>query len=247
MTHEKHKLESEVVSKAAEITLSSQLDAAEKIEVDVETDLSEVIHGKAEEVAIAGEGLVIQKDIRVQEMELHTDKIDINPLSVLFGHIKLNQPIDANGRIVLTEPDINRALNSDYVLSKAQKFDFDVEDQTVTMAMQQMELKLPGGDKMVFSAKALLHEMGKTRRIGFTAVMYPRNREQPIRVEGFNCHDGQTISLEFAAAFMQKLKKLAQLPYIEMEQMRIRVEEMKVQAGTITMQVQAHVSQLPSN
>ncbi len=247
MTHEEHKLEEQLVSKAAEITLSSQLDAAEKIDVDVQTNLSEAIQGNAEEVVISGEGLVMQKDIRVQEMELHTDKVDINPLSVLFGKVELNQPIDANGRIVLTEPDINRALNCDYVLSKAQKFDLDVEGQTVTMAMQQMELKLPDGDKMVFSAKALLHEMGKTRRIGFTAIMYPRNRQQPLRVEGFNCHDGQTISLEFAAALMQKLKELTHLPYIEMEQMRIRVEEMEVQTGTITIQVQAHINQLPSS
>lgn len=247
MTNEEHTVEEQVLNKAAEITLSSQLDAAEKIDIDVQTNLSDVIQGNADSVVISGEGLVMQKDIRVQEMELHTDKIDINPLSVLFGHVELNQPIDANGRIVLTEPDINRALNSNYVLGKAQDFNLDVDGQTVTVAMQQMELKLPGGDKMVFSAKAMLHEMGKTRRIGFTATIHPRTRQQPVLIEGFNCHDGQTISLEFAAALMHKLKELAHLPYIEMEQMSIRIEEMEVQAGTITMQVQAHVEQLPSS
>lgn len=247
MTNEDRTVEEQVLNKAAEVTLSSQLDSAEKIDIDVETNLSEAIQGNAQGVVISGEGLVMQKDIRVQEMELHTDKIDINPLSVLFGHVELNQPIDANGRIVLTEPDINRALNSNYVLSKAQNFDLDVDGQTVTMAMQQMELKLPGGDKMVFTGKALLHEMGKTRRLGFTATIHPRTRQQPVLLEAFNCHDGQTISLEFAAALMQQLKQLVHLPYIEMEQMRIRVEEMEVQAGSITMQVQAHVNQLPSS
>lgn len=246
MTHQEHKL-SDLVSKAAEVTLSSQLDAAQKIDVDVETSLPEIVQGKAEQVAIAGEGLVIQKDIRVQEMELHTDTIDINPLSVLFGQIELNQPIDANGRIVLTEPDINRALNCDYVLSKAQNYQLDVDGQTATMAMQQMELKLPGGDKMVFSAKVLLHELGKTRRIGFTATIHPRNGQQPILVEGFNCHDEQTISLDFAAALLQKLKELTHQPYFELEQMSFRVQEMLVEAGRITMQVQAHLKQLPSD
>jgi len=50
----------------------------------------------------------MQKDIRVQEMELHADSIAINPLSA-FGQIELNQPVDATARLVLTEPDINRA------------------------------------------------------------------------------------------------------------------------------------------
>ena len=84
MTHEDRNLEEQVVSKAVEMTLSSQLDSAEKIEVDVQTDLSEIIQGKAEGVAISGQGLVMQKDIRIQEMEWQTNGVDINPLSALF-------------------------------------------------------------------------------------------------------------------------------------------------------------------
>ena len=247
MTHEDRNLEEQVVSKAAEMTLSSQLDSAEKIEVDVQTNLSEIIQGKAEKVAISGQGLVMQKDIRVQEMELHTDKIDINPLSVLFGHVELNQPIDANGRIVLTEPDINRALNSNYVLSKAQNYELNVSGKTVNVSMQQMELHLPDGDKMVLIAKSSIREMGNTRQLGFTATFRPRSKNQPLLVENFQCHDGQSTSIDFAVALLGKIKELTHLPYIEMGQMRLRVEEMDVQPGKITLQVQAHVRQIPSS
>lgn len=244
--HENQKLEEQALSKAVEIGLSTQLDSAEKLDVDVKTDLSKIVQGEVDEVVVTGQGLVMQKDIRVQEMELHTDTVDINPLNALFGKIELNQPLDASGRIVLTEPDLNRALNSDYVLSKAQNFKLNVDGQTVILGMQHMELRLPTGDTMVFSGKASIQEMGNTRQLGFTATCHPRTQHKPVLVEEFHCHDGQSISLEFAVALMQKMKELTHLSHFEIEQMAFRVQEMEVQPGKITLQIEAHVSQLPS-
>lgn len=236
----------QVISKAAEIGISSQLDAAEKIDVDVRTDLLKMILGQADSLEIAGKGLVMQKDIRVQEMELHADSIDINPLSAIFGQIELNQPVDATARVVLTEQDINRSLNSSYVLSKAQNFELNVDGRVVTLDMQQMELRLPGEDKMVFSGKTLIHEVDETRQVSFTASCRPRTRQQPVLLEGFQCHEGQSISIEFAVALMQKMKELVDSAYFELEGMALRIEEMKVEAGTVTLHVQAHINQFPT-
>lgn len=77
--HDEPRLEEQALNMAAEIGISTQVDEAEKINVDVQTDLLKVIQGQADSVAIAGKGVVIQEDIRVQEMELQTDSIAINP------------------------------------------------------------------------------------------------------------------------------------------------------------------------
>lgn len=241
MTHEDRTIEEQVVSKAAEMSLSSQLDAAEKIDVDVQTDLLEIFQGKVDSVAISGQGLVMQKDIRIQEMELYTDGLDVNPLSALFGHVELDRPVNAKGRIVLTEPDINRALNSAYVLDRAQNYALNVDGKTVTVSMQQMELRLPDGDKMVFVGKSLIREMGNTRQLGFTGTFRPRNQNQPVLVESFVCHDGQSTSIDFAVALMEKIKEITHLPFFEIGQMKLRIEEMEVQTGKITLQIQAHL------
>lgn len=241
------RLEEQALSRAAEMMLSSQLDEAEKIDVDVRTDLLEIVQGEADSVAVTGQGLVMQKDIRVQEMELHTDSIAINPLTALFGQIELNQPVDATARLVLTEPDINRALNSDYIRSKIPKLELNVFGQTAIIEPLQMELHLPGDGKMIFTVDALLHdEIGKTKQIGFTAVMLVKTGEQPLLMEGFNCTPGQGISLELAIAFMQKLRELVNLPYYEIEGMALRVKDVDVQKGSLTLHTEAHVTQLPS-
>lgn len=242
---DQQRLDEQAIALAAEMGLSSQLDATEKLDINVKTDLFKVVQGQAEAVDISGQGLVMQKDIRVQEMELHLDNIDIDPISALFGQVELKHPVDAIAKFVVTEQDINRALNSEYVQNQMQTIDLHVKGQIVTLKMQQMELLLPSDDKMIFSGSALLQEKGSTRQLEFSAVVHPRTREQPVLVEGFQCKNGQSISLEFAVALLEKMQEITQSPYIELGKMAIRIKNMEVQTGKITLYTEAHVREIP--
>lgn len=236
--------EEQVISKAAEIGLSNQIEQAETIDIDIKTDLFKIIQGQADSIAIAGEGVVLQKDIRVQQMELSTDKIDINPFSALLGQVEFNQPVQANARLVMIEEDLNRALNSEYVLNQA-KFDLDVDGEKVSLGMQQMQLTLPGSNKMVFDGKAVLHEKGSVRQLAFHATARPRTQTEPVMLEGFTCTEGDGISLEFTVALMQKVKELVNSAYIDLDTMALRVSNMLVQQGGLILQAQAYVRELP--
>lgn len=248
MTHDNLNLDEQAISKVAELGLSSQVDQAEKIDVGVKTDLLKAVQGQVDSVDLSGQGVVIQQDIRVQEMELHTDKIDINPLSALFGQLELNKPVDAMARLVLTEADINRAFNSDYIRSKLQNIELNVEGKKVVIKPQQMELHIPVDGKIIFNVKTLLHnEIGETKEIGFIATILVKTGKQPLLMEGFNCTPGgQGISIELAIAFMQKLKELINLPYLELEGMALRVKDVDVQKGSLTIHSEARVKQIPS-
>ena len=239
------RLDEQAIAQAAQLGLSSQLDSAEKLDVDVRTDLLKVIQGQADAVNISGQGLVLQADIRVQEMELHLDKVAINPLSALFGQIELTHPVDAIAKFVVTQEDLNHTLSSDYVKNQMPKLELNVDGQIVTMAMQQIELLLPSEGKIAVNGSALLTEMGTTRLLGFNAIIRPRTGNMPILIESFSCQDGQNISLELAVAFLEKMKQLTQLPFIELEKMAIRIKELEVHPGKLTLYTEAHVSKIP--
>lgn len=244
MLDDEPRIEEQALSRAAEIGLSSRLEQAEVIDVNVKTDLFKIVQGQVDSIAIAGEGVVLQKDIRVQRMELSTDKIDINPFSALLGQVELNQPVQAKARLVMTEEDINRALNSDYVLNQA-RYDLDVDGETVNLEMQQMQLNLPGSNKMVFDGKAVLREKGSTRLIAFHAIARPRTLTEPVMLEEFVCTEGDGISLEFTVALMQKVKELVNSAYINLNTMALRVNNMQLQQGSLVLQAQAYVRELP--
>ena len=239
------RLDEQAIAQAAQLGLSSQLDSAEKLDVDVRTDLLKVIQGQADSINISGQGLVLQADIRVQEMELHIDKVAINPLSALFGQVELTHPVDAIAKFVVTQEDLNHTLSSDYFKKQMPKLELDVDGQIVTMAVQQIELLLPSEGKIAVNGSALLTEMGTTRLLGFNAVIRLRTGNMPILIESFLCQNGQNISLELAVALLEKMKQLTQLPFIELEKMAIRIKELEVHPGKLTLYTEAHVSEIP--
>ncbi len=239
------RLDEQAIALAAQAGLSSQLDTAKKIDVDIRTDLLKVVQGQADSIDISGEGLVLQEDIRVQEMELHLDKVAIDPLSALFGQIELTHPVNAIASFVVTQEDINRTLSSDYVKNQMQKVELNVDGQIVTMALQKVELLLPSEGKIEVNGSALLTEMGITRELGFNAVIRPRTQEQPILIESFKCLGGQNISLELAVSLLGKMQQLTQLPFVELEKMAIRIKELEVNPGQLTLHTEAIVREIP--
>ncbi|MGF1934661.1 MAG: DUF2993 domain-containing protein [Nostoc sp. ChiQUE02] len=244
---DEHRLEEKFLSQEAERRISEKLDEAEQIEIDVQTDLLKIVQGQADGVSVAGQGLVIQKDIRVQEIRLQTDSIAINPLSALFGQIELNEPVNAIVRIILTEVDINRTLTSDFVHSRMQNFELNVDGEIVSFEPQQIQVFLPGDGKIECRGKVLLKEMGNTRPLAYTAVLRPRTHSQPAMLESFNCTDGKGISIELVTALMQKAKELMNMPFFKWEDMAFSIKDIEVEIGSLTLMVEAKVKQIPSS
>lgn len=235
-----------LISQAAEITLSNQLDEAEQIDVDVRTNLLKVVQGQVDQVSLAGQGLVIQEHIRVQEIKLQTDNVNINPLSAIFGQIELNEPVNAVARIVLTAADMNRALTSDFVRSKVQSFDLDVDGKIVSLELQDIEVLLPSDGKIGFSITVLLKEIDQTRLLSFTVIGRPNTQAQTFILESINFTQGEGISVDIIVALMPKLKALLKLPYFQWDKMAIRLTDMEVKNDNLILVVEAYVTQIPS-
>ncbi|MBD2206100.1 DUF2993 domain-containing protein [Calothrix sp. FACHB-1219] len=243
---DKPRLEEQIISQAAENTLANRLDEVEQIDVDVRTDLLKVAQGQVEEVSLTGKGLVLQKDIRVQEIKVKTDSVAVNPLSAIFGQIELNEPVNAIARIVMTEVDINNALSSDLVKSQAQIWQLNVDGEIVSFHLQQIQVLLPGSGKMEFIGNVLLEEKGQSHPLSFTARVSPPTNSQPLMLESFNCTQGEGVSVPLIAALMRKLKELLQSSYFAWDNMMLRIKDIEVQKANLILLVEAHVKQIPS-
>jgi LmeA-like phospholipid-binding len=240
-------LEEQAISEVLKRGLESQLDEVEAIDVQVKTDLIKIVQGKADSVTVEGQGLVIQEDIRVQEIELQIDEVSINPFSVLLGDIELNQPVDTTARIVLTEADLNRAINSDYVQSKLPKLELNVEGKTVAIELLlPLKIQLPSAGKIHPSGNARITESTKTQEIAFSAVLSPSTETQPILLEAFCCAPGQGQSLPLLIALLQKLQEIVNQPYFELEETIFQVKSIEIEPGSLTAQVEIHAHQIPS-
>ena len=241
------RLEEQFVSQEVERRVSEKLDASEKIEIDIQTDVLKIVQGQAKKVSLSGQGLVIQKDIRVQEIKLQTDNIAINPLSAIFGHIELNEPVNAVARIVLTKTDINLALTSDLVRSLAENFPLNVDGEILTFEPQHIDIFLPGDGKIGCNATVLLKSPENTRLLGVTVSFRPRTNSHPILLESVTCTEGEGISVELILAFMQKIKEIANQPFLKWEDIAFRIINMEVEQESVILMIEANVKQISAS
>lgn len=242
---DQRRLEEELLSQEAEKRLVEQLDKAENVDVDIQTDLGKIVQGKVDGVGLTGKGLVIQKDIRVQEIRLITDEISINPISAILGQIKLNQPIIATARIVLTEADLNHTLKSQFVRSKIQGFDVNVDGKIVNIKLEEIQLKLFDQGQLECQGRVLLNENGNSQPLGFTARLSPRDLSPKIKLQSFNCIEGEGISVELILAFVEKMKEVLSLPQFELEDMKFRVLKIEIHKGEFILLVEANLREIP--
>ena len=246
MAQETAGLGEQALNKAAEIGLSSQLDEVENLDVQVKTDPLKIIGGEVDSVSIDGEGLVMQKDLRAEKLEVKTGKISINPLSAAFGKIELTQPTDAEARVVLKEEDINRAFNSEFVRQKLQNLEVDVDGKPTTIDTRQVGFRLPGDGKVALSAQMVLRQTNENKQVAFTATPRKSPDGYSVSLEDVQYSEGENLSPALTDTLLEKASELLDLRNFELEGMSLRLKALDVQAGTMTLSATARVEQFPS-
>lgn len=236
----------QALNKVAEMGITSQLDEVENLNVDIQTDPFKLMQGQVDEVTIEGEGLVMQGDLRVEELDMHMSGVSINPLSAAFGKLELTKPTDASTHVVLLESDINRAFNSEFVRSKLQNQQIHINGQLMAIEPQQVDFRLPGESKVALSATMLLSETGETKQVAFTAVPQVSTNGQTVTLENVQYPEGEELSPELTKALVDQTSELLNLSNFDLVGMTLKINTLKAEAGKLTLEAEAHVEQIPT-
>lgn len=242
---QKGDLGEQALSKAAEVALSTQLDEVENLDVNIRTDPLKLVQGQLDSVQIEGEGLVMQKDLRAEELRVQTGNISINPLSAAFGKIELTHPTEADAHVVLTEEDIQRAFNSEFIYNKLQNLEVNIDGQAMKIDTKKVDFRLPDQGKIALNAEIILKQTGETQQVSFTAVPRISAGGERIALEDVQYAGGKEISPELTAALLASASELLDLRNFELEGMSFRLKGLDVQQGRLTLQAQAYVEQFP--
>lgn len=246
MTQNDKSLEGQALSKAAEIGIKSQLDEVQDVDVNVDAQALGLAQGKVDSVSIKGKGMVMEKDLRVEDMELQTDRVSVNPLSIAFGKVELTRPVDASAHVTLLEEDINRAFNSEYIQSKMQGLDVQVNGKLTKADIQQVDFRLPDSNKVALSATLLIKETGESQPVAFTAKPEIGEGGQRVVLTQVEYRDGQDLSPELTAALLESSSELLDLRNFELEGMSLRIQKLDISEGKLSLQTTARVEQFPS-
>lgn len=235
----------QALSKVAEVAISSQLDEVEEINVDIRTDPLKLMQGKVDSVSIAGEGMVVQQDLRVEAVEVTTGAVAINPMSAVFGQIELTQPADAQAYVVLTEQDLNRALASSYLREKMQDLAIQLHGKSLTVALQQAELHLPGEGKLEINAQMLIRETGEMKQFSAIAIPTVQDNGQRIDLEILSA-EGEGLSVDLMSALFLDIVELLDLRNFDLGGMTLQLHELAIQPGKLLLKTTTTIEQFPT-
>jgi hypothetical protein len=237
----------QALNKIAEIALSNQLEEAERLNVQVKTDPSKLAQGELESLTIDGEGLVMQKDLRIQEMEIKMNSIAVSPLKALLGNIELTKPTEGTARIVLIEADINRAFNSQTLSARTRNLNIDVDGQRLSVDTEQVNCKLLADGKIAIDAEIQVQQTGETRQVSFSATPCISPSGQGVFLEDVQYAPDQKSSSEVIEALVEQASQILNLSDFAMEGISLEIHQLNVQAGTIILQATAQIKQFPSS
>lgn len=246
MTQENQGLGEQALNKAAEVGLASQLDEVEKLDVNLKTDPLKLVSGEVDSVTIEGEGMVMQGDLRVEELEMEMSGVAINPLSAAFGKIELTKPTQGSASIVLTEADINRAFNSEYVRERLQKSQIQIDGQLMTVIPQHVEFHLPEPGKIALKAAVLLRETSELEKVAFTAIPQVNADGQTVTLKDVRYGEEKEISPELTKALVDETSEILNLSNFDLEGMSLKINDLKIEADRLIIQAQAYVEKISS-
>ena len=236
----------QAIDKVVEMAIASQLDESESLSVTVETQPLQLAQGEVDSLTIQGEGLVMQQDLRVAELQVEVKDISVNPLSAMFGKIELNGPALGTARAVLTESDINRAFNSEYISGKLRQLKVNRDGQTVTIDVLSVDCKLLFEGKIALNAEVWVRDTSSTEKIYFTAKPEIDAGGWAVSLAEVEYPENQEFSPDLTAALAAKASEVLNLRNFELEGMSLRIQQLNVEAGLLTVQAEAKVEQFPS-
>ena len=236
----------QALSKAVEMGLSTQLDSADTLEAEIHTDPVALMQGEVESADIQGRGLVIKDDLRTEELKVKTDGIAIDPLKAAFGNIELTRPTNAAVAAKLTEADIERACNSDYIQRKLQKLEVKLGDRPVQIKLQQVQVSLPGEGRVAIATDVVQLDSGEQQHVAFSAAPAVDTQGyqlmlNDVQMEPTNSSEPLTQSLLAAASDLLDLRQFS------LSGTSFKVERLDVQKEHMTLQAKAHLKTFPGS
>ena len=235
----------QALNEVTKLGIESQLDEVKNLTVDIHTDPGKLIQGNVESVEIAGEGLVMKKALRADTLIIKTNDIKINPLKAVTGDIELEHPVNADTGVVLTEEDISKAFNSEYIQSKLSSLTIQVDGQSTHIKPQQIRFEVPENDKIRIQSNIELLDLNSTRHVEIIATPKMSPDGHQIQLEDIQHGEG-TESPELVEALVNASKELLDLRNFELDGMTLKFQKLDVRPGKITIKSQTKIDKMPS-
>ncbi|HEY9770204.1 MAG TPA: DUF2993 domain-containing protein [Coleofasciculaceae cyanobacterium] len=239
-----------VINKAAEAAIASQIESAKNVEVEVDSETSQIIHGEVNSLKIIGEKIIAVQDIQLEQIDITSDNLSLNIAQALLGKISFEQPGNFKVKIIFTESDCDRLLNSEYVKILLQNLSLEVTPQSANFYIEQAKCHLKDDGHLSLVTTIVLNREQQIKIARFEIALQVCRDGTIIKVIKFNGGrylENQTLDLDETVAIMSKISALLYLRDFSNADLALNITGVEVKAQKLILQGNAQVKRLPNS
>lgn len=179
-----------------EDAIRSRLEKVEQLDVRIDNAPSyQITQGKLQRLRIASRGLQLTSDLRISTLELDIDEIDVDLPALLAKESEASpdlfrKPLQGGVRLVLTEDDINQALQSPKVTAR------------ISQLLKRFLKRLPSAGEQDYELLSTQVELLEENRLAIqlqfqgTGTAEEESKELKIRLEtGVEVENSKSLKL----------------------------------------------------
>jgi len=236
--------------------LRGQIVRADTLEVRVDNAPNyQILLGNVDRIRVAGRGVYVLEFLRIDEIDLETDPISIDPNALQSGKIVLRRPLQAAVRVVMRSQDINTALRSPTIQSSFKNLSIDIsgsnKGKPEILDLVNPEVTFLDGDRIRLAAS--LQSQPTPAKPVPTKLNVSVNAEMKAfggtRFQIINPKielEGTPVPERIANAFAQGLNKVLDLRQLETRGITARVLKLEFTEGKMQIIGFAKMDSIPN-
>ncbi len=236
-----------MLNKAVETAIATQVESAENIKIKVDSQASQTIQGKAESIEFLGEKIVAFKDIQLEQINITSDNISLDLTQAILGKIAFEQPGNFKVKIIFTESDCDRLLNSEYVRILLQSLALDINHSSANFYLQQAKCYLDDNGKVSLIANTVLNREQQIKTAEFQIALQFEQDGAAIKFQGGKYLDKRSLDLDETVAIMNKVQDILYLRHFSNADLTIDITNIEIKAQQLTLQGNMEIKKLPDS
>jgi hypothetical protein len=235
------------VNKAASAAIASQLESVNKLEVNLHSNVPQLLQGKTSSVKIAAEKIIVVNDIQLEKIDITCEDLSLDLTQAILGKISFEQPGDFQVKIIFSQSDCDRLLNTEYVRILLQKLPLNIAQQSANFYLEQASCCLSKTGEISLFGTIVLNREQQRKTAQFNISFQLAQDGFQIQFIGGQYLADQTLDLAETVAIMSKVRDLLYLRHFDNADLSLDISKIKVEEQRLIVEGTAQVKRIPDS
>ena len=245
-SEENSDLKKTALDKVAEVAIANQVQSAKNIDVEIDSGVSQIVQGKVNSLKIKGEKVIAIKDIQLEQIDITCDDFSVDLTRAIMGKISFDRPGHFNVKIIFTESDCDRLLNSEYVRILLQNLSLETTQQSA-FYIKETNCNLKENGKLSLVATIVLNRGQQVQTARFEIAFQFYQHGAAIKFDGGKYVGEQTLDLDETVAMMSKISDLLYLRHFSNADLSLNITGIDVEAQQLIITGNTQIKRLPDS